>query len=340
LAQHAHDAARAQGLPEGAIQMLYHLPNDLGLRMAGDARLGALGFTGSRAGGLALKAAADAAGVPAYLELSSINPVLMLPGALTERAAALAKEFFASCTMGSGQFCTSPGLLLTFAGAPTQAFVDAAVAQFQPASAGVLLNAGVLAQLQQALAQWRAAGADCLAGGERIDAPGFRHQATLMRVSGAQFLRARAALQTEAFGPASLIVVAQDDAELAAIIEQLEGNLTATVYCAQDGSDETRYARHAPALRARCGRLLENKMPTGVAVSPAMQHGGPYPASGHPGFSSVGLPAAVRRFAAWQCYDNVPAAHLPNWLRDANPARIWRCVDGQWTQDERGARPT
>jgi NADP-dependent aldehyde dehydrogenase len=320
--------------------MIYHLPNELGLRAAGDARVGALGFTGSRAGGLALKTAADAAGVPAYLELSSINPVLMLPGALAERGAALAQEFFASCTLGAGQFCTNPGLILVLAGTASEAFIAAAATHFAQATPGVLLNAGVLANLERALAQWRAAGATCLAGGARVHAPGFRHQATLMRVDGARFLREHHALREEAFGPASLIVVAQDDAELAAIIEHLEGNLTAALYCATDGRDEARYLRHALALRARCGRLLENKMPTGVAVSAAMQHGGPYPATGHPGFSSVGLPGAVRRFAAWQSYDNVMSAHLPSWLRDTNPARAWRCVDGNWTQADLGANAT
>ncbi|HZX70666.1 MAG TPA: aldehyde dehydrogenase family protein, partial [Rhodanobacter sp.] len=111
LAQLAHDALRAAGLPAAAVQMLYHFDNALGLQLAGDARLGAIGFTGSRAGGLALKAAADSAGVPMYAELSSINPVFLLTHALAERGPALAQEFFASCTMGSGQFCTNPGLV-------------------------------------------------------------------------------------------------------------------------------------------------------------------------------------------------------------------------------------
>jgi NADP-dependent aldehyde dehydrogenase len=128
-------------------------------------------------------------------------------------------------------------------------------------------------------------------------------------------------------------VVADSDDELAAIAEELEGSLTGTLYSAADGVDDALYARLAPVLRARVGRLLNDKMPTGVAVSPAMNHGGPYPSTGHPGFTAVGLPAAMRRFGALCCYDNVREPRLPATLRNRNPTgRLWRWVDGDWTQ--------
>lgn len=144
LAQLAHQALLASGLPAAAVQLLYHFDNPTGLKLAGDARLGAIGFTGSRGGGLALKAAADAAGVPFYAELSSVNPVFLLPGALAERGVALAQEFFASCTLGSGQFCTNPGVVVVPRGADGDAFVAAAAAHFAAAAPMVLFSqAGV-----------------------------------------------------------------------------------------------------------------------------------------------------------------------------------------------------
>jgi len=333
LAQLAHAALREAGLPAAAVQMLYQFDPALGLELAGDPRLGAIGFTGSRAGGLALKAAADAAGVPAYLELSSVNPVFLLPGALAERGAALAQEFFSSCTMGSGQFCTNPGVVVVPRGADGDAFVAAAAAHFGNAAASVLFSRGVLQHLQRNVDILRKAGAELLAGGAAAG-PGYRYQPTLLQADAAQFLRAAQALQTEAFGPVGLLVRADDVAQMAALAAAFEGNLTGTLYSAADGSDEAAWAQVAAALRPRVGRLIGNRMPTGVAVSPAMNHGGPWPSTGHPGFTAVGLPAAIQRFTALHCYDHVPDGQLPPELRDRNPGGVARQIDGHWRVDD------
>jgi NADP-dependent aldehyde dehydrogenase len=118
------------------------------------------------------------------------------------------------------------------------------------------------------------------------------------------------------------------------VLSHLEGNLTGCIYSDTQGSDEGLYARLAPVLRSRVGRLLNDKMPTGVAVSPAMNHGGPFPATGHPGFTAVGIPASLRRFAMLCCYDNVRQHRLPAALRDQNPnGRMWRLIDGCMTQE-------
>jgi len=339
LAQLAHAALREAGLPAAAVQMLYQFDSALGLKLAGDPRLGAIGFTGSRAGGLALKAAADAAGVPAYVELSSVNPVFLLPGALAERGTALAQEFFSSCTMGSGQFCTNPGVVVVPRSDDGDAFVAAAVAHFGNAAAGVLFSRGVLEHLQRSVDTLRKAGADLLVGGAAAG-PGHRYQPTLLQVDAAQFLRAPQALQTEAFGPVSLLVRANDAAQMAALAAAFEGNLTGTLYSAADGSDAAAWTAVADALRPRVGRLIGNRMPTGVAVSPAMNHGGPYPSTGHAGFTAVGMPAAIRRFTALHCYDHVPDAQLPPELRDHNPGGVARQIDGHWCVDDVDARGT
>ncbi|MGN7918509.1 aldehyde dehydrogenase (NADP(+)) [Lysobacter sp. 22409] len=336
LAELAHRALVEAGLPAAALQVLYHLDPAHGLALAGDARLGALAFTGSRNAGLALKARADAAGVPAYLELSSVNPVFLLEGALRERGDALAQEFFASCTMGTGQFCTHPGIVVLPRGADGDGFVAAAAASFAQAPSGVMFSRGVLDHLQQGLSDWREAGAELVAGGAAAEGEGYRVQPALLSVDAATFLADRR-LQSEAFGPVSLVVRVDGIEQAVAISQGLEGNLTGTIYAGEpDAADE---ARLAASLRPRVGRLIASRMPTGVAVSPAMHHGGPYPSTGHPGFTAVGLPAAIRRFAALHCYDHVRDELLPLELRDRNPGGIARQVDGRWTYDDLGAAP-
>ncbi|AFZ69481.1 aldehyde dehydrogenase (NADP(+)) [Deinococcus peraridilitoris] len=330
LAGHALQAAVQTGFPAAAVQMLYHLPNELGVQLVSDRRVAAIGFTGSRGGGLALKAAADKAGKPFYAEMSSVNPVFVLPGALKARAEGIADEFFTSCTVGTGQFCTNPGLVIMIDGPEAQAFMREATQRFEAAPAGVLLTREAPRQLERGVAHLTAAGARVVTGGKSIE-PGFRFENTLLSVSGAAFLKAPEELQTELFGPTSLLVLARDEQELWRAAEVLEGNLTGTIYSG-DG-DEPLYAQVAPKVRRKVGRLLNDKMPTGVAVSSAMNHGGPYPATSHPGFTSVGLPAAITRFAALYSFDNVRDHRLPPELQDANLLGIWRLVDDEWTRD-------
>ncbi len=177
------------------------------------------------------------------------------------------------------------------------------------------------------------AGAQILTGGTAVAGDARRYTNTVLRVSGAEFLANSQALQDEAFGNATLIVVTAGETETLQVLETLEGNLTGSIYSATDGSDDAAYDALAPTLRQRVGRLLNDKMPTGVAVSPAMNHGGPFPATTQAGFSAVGIPGALLRFAMLQCYDNVRPERLPAGLRDENPRELWRQVDGRWTQD-------
>jgi NADP-dependent aldehyde dehydrogenase len=158
-----------------------------------------------------------------------------------------------------------------------------------------------------------------------------------LRVDAARFLANAEKLQTEAFGNVSLLVIARDAAEAAAVLDHLEGNLTGCVYSSTTGGDDALYETLVPHLRHRVGRLLNDKMPTGVAVSPAMNHGGPYPATGHPGFTAVGIPASLRRFGMLQCYDNVRPNRLPAILGNKNPTgKTWRLIDGKWSQADAG----
>ncbi len=332
LAELAFAAVQHTALPPATVQLLYRTGHEDGARAVADARTGAVGYTGSRRAGLTLKAAADAAGKPIYVELSSINPVLILPGALAERSADLVNEFVTSALMGCGQFCTNPGLTLLIAGEPTEDFIRAVAERFKAAPAGTLLSRSVATSLSSSLQTLRGAGAKVVVGGEPGGGVGYSFSNTLLRATAAQFLAEPEAFQTEAFGNVSLLVVADDEKQLARVIEAMEGNLTGTIYSDRQGADDAAYDRLAPALRTKVGRLLNDRMPTGVAVSSAMNHGGPYPATGHPGFTAVGIPASLRRFAALECYDQVRSHRLPPLLQNANPLGAWRLIDGSWTQ--------
>lgn len=337
LAEAALEAVNRTGAPAGLVQLIYRFKPEHGYDLVADPRVAAVGFTGSRGGGMKLKEVADRNGKPIYLEMSSINPVFLLPGALAERSEAIADEFFTSCTMGTGQFCTNPGLVLTLAGDSAETFVEQAAQRFDQGAAGILLNRGVAEAMDDSLRILTANGARIVAGGSAGSGPGYSYRNTLLTVSGSAFLANPHALQTEAFGPSSLIVLAEDEGRLEEIVARFEGNLTGCFYSSAAGADDRLYDRLAPLLRAKVGRLLNDKMPTGVAVSPAMNHGGPFPATGHPGFTAVGIPSSIRRFAALSSYDNVRPRRLPPELRDENPTgAMWRQIDQQWTQADVG----
>lgn len=336
LAELAVKAAAETNMPAGIVQLIYRTSHADGERLVADPRVGAIGYTGSRRAGLALKSAADKVGKPIYLELSSVNPVVMLPGALKERGEALVEEFVSSVLMGCGQFCTNPGLVLTIESDASSQFIDGVTAKFTATPAGTLLSASVKSSLTSAIKTLTDAGCELLCGGEAIDGK-CSVSNTLLRVSGKDFLSDPEIFQTEAFGNASLMVVAANVDEAAAALAALEGNLTGSIYSAKDGSDEAAYAQIGPILAKRVGRLMNDKMPTGVAVSPAMNHGGPFPATGHPGFTAVGIPASLWRFGKLTSYDAVREARLPTLLQNKNPTgKTWRLVDLEWSTSDVG----
>lgn len=333
LAEICREALSRSGLPAAAVQLVYHLGPDDGFALVSHPLLGASSFTGSRPGGFALKAAADAAGKPIYVETSSVNPVFLLPGALRERAEETAAELFGSCTLGAGQFCTQPGVIVFRDDDAGRTFFDSLASKFRASGPGQLLGKTVRDGMETAIEAMTSAGAEIAAGGRRIDGPGFRFENTLLRVSGDRFLKRPEPLQQEAFGAVSLCVRTASEEEILAVAGELEGNLTGSIYSARDGSDDRLHARIEPVLRTKVGRLLNDKVPTGVTVTPAMVHGGPYPATGHPGFTSVGYPAAMMRFAALHGYDRVRPERLPEELKDKNPTgTMWRMIDGEWTR--------
>jgi len=333
FAEAAFEAVQTIGLPQATVQLLYHFQPEDGIKLVAHPHVGATAFTGSRTTGLRLKEAADIAGKLIYLEMSSVNPVFILPGALKERLNEVANELFSSCTLGSGQFCTNPGLVILIQDESGEALMQEVSRLFQSAPAGLLLNSQVLEKIAAAIEGLQEHGAEIVTGGKEINKPGYRFANTLLRVSGDVFGEHPKALQAEAFGPVSLFVFARDEAQIVEIATYLEGNLTGSIYSHSKGQDNPLYERLEPILHKKVGRLINDKMPTGVAVTPAMHHGGPYPATGHPGFTAVGIPASLLRFAALLCYDNVPQDRLPVELQDKNPTgEMWRFIDGEWTK--------
>ncbi len=332
FAQIAQKSLAAIGLHPATVQLIYRTGHADGEKFVADSRVGATGYTGSRSAGLKLKAAADAAGKPIYLELSSVNPVVILPGALEERAADIATEFTGSCLAGTGQMCTNPGLVVLPKGPAAEAFIADMAKRFETAPVGTLLSPRVAESLKESVAVLQKAGAQVVVGGKPGGGAGASHSNTLLKTSGEHFTKNPHALQTEAFGNASLFVLSDNLEQTIEIIDSLEGNLTGCVYSSKSGSDDAAYDQVAPHLRQKVGRILNDKMPTGVAVSAAMNHGGPYPATGHPGFTAVGIPTAIHRFGMLHCYDNVRAHRLPWLLQNKNPTgKTWRYIDGEWS---------
>jgi 2,5-dioxopentanoate dehydrogenase len=333
LAEEALAAARDCGLPPAFVQLIYRTPPDVGFRLVSHTAIGATGFTGSKSAGLRLKHAADAAGKPIYLEMSSVNPVFVLPGALAGRPSGVARELHDSCVLGAGQFCTRPGVTVIQEDQRSEAFIAEVAALFARTTPGTLLGGSGVEAIGRAIDELVTHGATMVTGGRAEAGPRYAFANTLLRTSGTAFLENPHALQAEAFGSVNLVVVARDAWEMARIAAALEGSLTGCIYSATTGEDDEAYGVLAPVLRQRVGRLLNDKMPTGVAVSPAMNHGGPYPATGHPGFTAVGIPASLLRFAALHCYDNVRADRLPPEIGNRNPTgRMWRIIDGEWSQ--------
>lgn len=316
MAEAAARALQSTGLPAATVQMIYKLSHANGERLVSDPRIGAVGFTGSKGAGMKLKHAADGVGKPIYLEMSSLNPVIFLPAGLKENTEKWGKELAESCMMGCGQFCTRPNLALLMESEAAETFLREVAATFAGRETHALLSASGRNQLHESIEALQKAGAKLVTGGKNVPGKGYRYASTLLRVTGKDFLKAAHELQREAFGNEVMAIVAANEAELLQVLEHLEGQLTGTVYSTASGADDALYARIEPVLRRRVGRLLNDKMPTGVAVSPAMNHGGPFPATGHPGFTAVGIPTSIVRFTALQSYDNVRENRLPGCLRD------------------------
>lgn len=319
-------AVEATGMPAGVFSLLYGPGTEIGTRLVSDPRIKAVGFTGSRGGGMALvKVASERKEpIPVYAEMSSINPVILFPGALKARGNAIGEAFVAAMTIGVGQFCTNPGLVLAVAGADLDSFFEGAGVAIEAASPATMLSpgihrayeAGVAAYVQHPAVNVRAQGAE---------GTGFQARAALFETTAAAFSK-HSDLADEIFGPASLVVRCEDADELASVLERLEGQLTAALHI--EPTDYPGAKSIIPILERKAGRVLVNGFGTGVEVSHAMVHGGPFPATSDSRSTSVGA-LAINRFLRPVSYQNLPAELLPPALQDNNPQNLRRLVDGE-----------
>jgi NADP-dependent aldehyde dehydrogenase len=321
-------AAALTGMPAGVFNMVYG--GNVGAWLVKHPAIQAVGFTGSLRGGRALcdMAAARPQPIPVFAEMSSINPIVLLPGALQVRGVQVADELAASVLLGAGQFCTNPGLVIGVRSPEFQTFLQRLCQTMDTAAPQTMLNAGGLAHycrgLQALLAH---PGVARLAGGEQV---GKQARAQIFKADASLLLQGDPLLQEEIFGPATVVVEVADRAELVRALQALRGQLTATLI--GEPADLIGAADIVALLQDKVGRLLLNGHPTGVEVCDAMVHGGPYPATSDARGTSVGT-LAIDRFLRPVCFQNFPDALLPDALKNGNPLGIERLVNGEKTRD-------
>jgi len=322
-------AARRSGIPAGVCSLLHGWSHEVGLALVRHRLTRAVGFTGSLRAGRALfdAAAVRPEPIPVYAEMGSVNPVFLLPAALAQRAEQIAEGLAQSVTLGVGQFCTNPGVVLGIRGAGLDRLRVALAGRIGTTAAGVMLYQRLSQSYAAGVARARERSAAQLAAAPATDGP-TRAAPTLLATDAATFV-ADAGLREEIFGPASLLVTAADGEELLRAAEALEGQLTASIHGTED--DLHAHARLVEVLQRKAGRLIFNGFPTGVEVGHAMQHGGPYPASTDVRTTSVGA-TAILRFVRPVCWQDFPDAALPPALRDRNALGIWRRVNGELTK--------
>ncbi len=309
------------GMPPAIFNLITDPSIEIGTNLVTHPVIRAVGFTGSTQAGRDLfnLATARPDPIPVFAEMSSLNPVLIMPGALRERRAEIVKGLTGSVTLGVGQFCTKPGVVLGLRGSDFEEFTSALGDALAKVEAAPMLYPGIEERLKKSLQKTQ---------------PYLRvSQAAHLLVAKAKEFRENHLLQEEIFGPATLLVECENEAEVLKTIESLPGQLTATVHLTPDEEESSR--AFLEAFTEKAGRVLLNGYPTGVEVCPSMQHGGPYPATIDSRFTSVGT-AAILRFARPVCFQNFAEKLLPAELQNANKLRIWRQINGRLTKDDVG----
>lgn len=324
------EAARECGMPEGVFSLLFGHGSQIGTALMKHALIRAGGFTGSRAAGRVLMdvAASRPEPIPFYAEMSSTNPVFILPGALRERGQAIASGLHASFTLGAGQFCTKPGLVFLENGTEADRFTSKLGELVTGTPHFHLLTEVIHSSYGSAITKRKAESAvRLLAEKKPSGAEGFCAHPAVFETDAASFVGS--SLDAEIFGPTTLLVRHSNRDQVLEIARSLEGHLTATIHGTEQ--DLRDFADLIAILETKVGRLIFNGFPTGVEVTHAMVHGGPYPSTSDGRSTSVGS-QAIFRFTRLVCYQGFPDSALPEELKEANPLGIWRMVDGNMRQ--------
>ncbi len=322
-------AAEECGLAEGVFSLLFGSGLRVGRKLVSHPHIRAVGFTGSRKGGRALMdlAASRPEPIPVFAEMSSINPIFLLPGALSRRTDQIAQGLYGSVTLGVGQFCTKPGLVVLNKGPLGDEFARQLAGQMGAAPAATMLHQGIHQAYRRGVqGRSRNQSLELLAqSASDLEDPACQAGAALFRAEAAAFLK-DSSLADEVFGPSTLLVQTGDRNEMLKIASAMEGQLTATLHGTEEDLKEC--SDLVQILERKVGRLIFNGFPTGVEVCPAMVHSGPYPATSDGRSTSVGS-RAIARFCRPVCYQDFPSSSLPPELQDGNPLGIRRLVDGQ-----------
>jgi alpha-ketoglutaric semialdehyde dehydrogenase len=323
-------AAADCGAPEGVFSMLYGAGAKVGLALVRNPAVRAVGFTGSRAAGRALMdaAARRREPIPVYAEMGSVNPVFLLPEALQQKPEELAAGLHGSFTLGTGQFCTKPGLVFVEDAPAAQIFLQKLESLAAATPPGAMLTPGLCAAFRVGVENFsKIPGVRRAAAVNADPGPGQAQAGASVFVTDAATFLGNSGLMEEVFGPSTLVVTCSSRDQMIAAAQKLEGQLTATVH--GTAGEVAAWRDLLTVLEARAGRLVCNAFPTGVEVCHAMVHGGPYPATADGRSTSVGT-LAIHRFVRPVCYQGFPDAALPAELQEANPLGINRLVDGKF----------
>jgi len=331
VAQAILRAAERCSMPDGVFSSLNDAGGEAARALVQHPAIQSVAFTGSQRGGMALFQAAQSRKnpIPVFAEMGSINPVFVLPEAARAKGRELGASLAASVTMGVGQFCTNPGVIVLLNDASAAGFVKSlaeAMAQVAPAT---MLNEGIYVHFEHRKQALFSAGGVVKEIAVLASEDTWTGAPALASVAAGHFL-ANPHLQEEVFGPSTLVVLCADAAEMEAVARNIEGQLTATIM--GESAETTQWANLIALLRDKVGRLLFNGVPTGVEVGHAMQHGGPFPATTDARFTSVGT-QAIRRFVRPIAYQNCPPELLPEALREGNPCGIHRFYNGKWGRE-------
>ena len=325
------EAVARAGLPPGMFSMLQSSGYEAGLALVKHPLTAVVAFTGSLRGGRALFDAASARPdpIPVYAEMGSVNPVFILPEAASARAEEIAGGFVSSLNTGAGQFCTNPGMVLAVGGPAFEKFLAAVCKNASCVPPAPMLHAGIQDAYDRGTARLSSIPGVKLAGTAEAGAPrgdGPKMAVCKIFTADAGLIAGRPELSEEVFGPATVIFRCKNTAQMLDIARGMRGSLTAAIHGTE--RELLKYGGLVRALQRRVGRIVFNGFPTGLEPCASLHHGGPYPATTHSFFTSVGT-AAIYRYVRPVCFQGFPEAALPEELREANPRRVRRLVDGE-----------
>lgn len=330
VARAIQKAIEKTGMPQGVFQHIHGASFEVGQALVKHPFTKAVGFTGSLAGGKALFDLANQRPepIPVFAEMSSINPVILLPETLTRDAEKTATSLAGSITLGVGQFCTNPGLIIAVEGEGLDRFIKALSEEIHKANSGTMLHQGIADNYAKKLTNTLAQKAVKVEGQSSSEANASQGRPHVASVPAEEFMK-NPALAEEVFGPFSLIVRCKTNDELLSVVNRSHGQLTSTIIA--DEVELVKYSSLLNMLVEKAGRIVVNGVPTGVEVCPSMQHGGPFPATTDSRFSAVGTDA-IKRFARPVSFQNFPDAVLPYELQELNPLKIWRLRNNEWSK--------